>query len=116
MSASPRLDAALARLSSALSRLDAAAERRARVDAARADRDEEFLVLQDDRARLAVDLDGALSRLRALAGAHDDVSARLDRAGETVRAVLNQFAVAEAPPEPGLSAGVEAAAPAPRSQ
>jgi hypothetical protein len=83
-----RLEGAMARLSAALHHLEAAAERQAQAIAARGDLEEEFLVLQDDRSRLAVELDGALARGRALLAASNDVSVRLDRAGATVQAVL----------------------------
>ncbi|WP_131195703.1 DUF4164 family protein [Lichenihabitans psoromatis] len=83
-----RLEDALARLAAAVDHLEAAAERQADAIAARGDLEEEFLVLQDDRSRLAVELDGALARSRTLLAATTDVSARLDRAGATVETVL----------------------------
>jgi Icc-related predicted phosphoesterase len=84
----PRLEDAMARLSAAVQHLETAAERQAEAVVARGDLEEEFLVLQDDRSRLAVELDGALARSRALLAATNDVSTRLDRAGATVEAVL----------------------------
>ena len=86
-----RLGAALACLSASLQRLDAAAERRAAAEAGRADLDGEYLLLQQDRSRLAVELDGALARGSALLTANAEVIARLDRAGATVQAVIAQF-------------------------
>lgn len=83
-----RLQAALTRLSASLHQLEAAAERRTQADAVRADYEEEFRVLQDDRARLAVELDGALARGSALLAANGEVAVRLDRAGATVQALL----------------------------
>jgi hypothetical protein len=83
-----RLEKALARLSAAIRHLQAAADSRAQADLLRADLDEEFLLLQDDRARLAADLDAALAGRRALEQAGSEVAARLDRAGRTVEAVL----------------------------
>lgn len=82
------LQRALRRLDGALDALEAAAERRAEADAARGDAAGEYLVMQDDRARLAAELDAALARGRALDRAAEDVSGRLERAGAEVRAVL----------------------------
>ena len=42
--------------------LEAAAERKGDARAAQSDVDEEFAILRDDRSRLAVELDGALTR------------------------------------------------------
>lgn len=83
-----RLQRALQRLNGALDALDAAAERRAEAEAARADAEAEFAVMQDDRSRLAVELDAALARARGLDRAVDEVSGRLDRAGATLRDIL----------------------------
>jgi len=60
-----RLEAALRRLAAALDKLEAAGERRAKADALRANLEEELAVLQDDRSRLAVELDGAIARSNA---------------------------------------------------
>ncbi len=88
MSLPPRLDAALQRLASALDQLEAAAERRARADAARGDLEEELAIMQDDRSRLAVDLDGALARNRSLSHANAEVQRRLERVSATIRSIL----------------------------
>src|SRR3978361_328499 len=68
------LEAALERLSRALKQLEQAAEARSEADVRRAERDEALSVLQDDRSRLAVELDGALARNRSLEKAAEDVS------------------------------------------
>ena len=44
--------------------------------------------MQDDRARLANELDAALARTRALEQATDEVSSRLSFAGSTLRRLL----------------------------
>ena len=85
MSQPTDLDAALRRLSAALGHLEAAADRRAAADAARGDQDEEFSILQDDRSRLAVELDGALARARGLENAHLEALRRIERADDHVR-------------------------------
>jgi chromosome segregation ATPase len=83
----PRLDAALQRLASALDQLEAAGARRAQADAQRADLEEELSVMQDDRSRLAVELDGALARNRSLQTAHNEVRQRLANVSEAVRSL-----------------------------
>ncbi len=94
-----RIQRALQRLNGAIDALDAAAERRAEAEAAQADAEAEFAVMQDDRSRLAVELDAALARSRALDRAVEDVSARLDRAGAALRAIAAGLA-ADAAPDP----------------
>ena len=89
---SHRLSDALARLSASIARLQAAAERRTGADATLAERDEEFALLQDDRNRLAAELDAALHRGERLLAAQDEVSRRLDRAGRVVEDVLHGLA------------------------
>jgi hypothetical protein len=87
------IEAALERLSRALDLLEQAAEARSEGDSRRAERDEALSVLEDDRSRLAVELDGALARNRSLEHAADEVSRRLEAARATVQ---NLLTVAEA--------------------
>ncbi len=87
MAAEP-LEPSLKRLRAAIDLLEAAVERRARQDSARADVQEELALMQDDRARLAVELDGALDRNRGLLSANAEAARRLSRAGAAIRAVL----------------------------
>jgi hypothetical protein len=89
MGADP-LEPALKRLRGAIDLLDAAVERRTRQDEARGDTQEELALMQDDRARLAVELDGALDRNRALLAANQEAAQRLAQAGEAIRAVLER--------------------------
>ncbi len=68
-----------------------------------ADRQQEFTILQDDRSRLALDLDAALARARALELANREVAERLARASATVRTILTEIGPtrsAGAPVEP----------------
>ena len=88
MTTQDRLDSVLRRLAAALDQLETAAEGRGRLAAARSDVEDELAVMQDDRARLAVELDGALARAKTLASANAEVSRRLERASEAIRAVL----------------------------
>jgi hypothetical protein len=82
------LDAALERLSRALDLLEQTAEARLEAESRRAERDEALSVLEDDRSRLAVELDGALARNRSLERAAEDVSRRLESARATVQSLL----------------------------
>jgi hypothetical protein len=82
------LEAALRRLSAALDLLAAANERRAEAQAMRANLAEELALMQDDRTRLAVELDGAIARVKALELANEEAARRLSRAVAEVRAVL----------------------------
>ena len=74
----------LRRMRAAIDLLEAAVERRARRDAKRGDADEELALMQDDRARLAVELDGALARNRALETANAEAAKRLAQASAAV--------------------------------
>lgn len=78
----------MSRLGAALDQLEAAAARRAQAEGARGNLEDELNVMQDDRARLALDLDGALARGRALASANAEVMRRLETVEDTVKALL----------------------------
>ena len=101
------LDAALKRLAHALESLEAADERRAAADRMRADLEEELAVMQDDRARLAAELDGALATNRALALANADVANRLSHAEEMLRELVDSIDPARLE-EPAGPSGAEA--------
>lgn len=99
-----RLTRALGRLGSALDNLEASAMRRAQADAARANLEDELAVMGDDRARLAVELDGALARSKAVIAANDDVARRLEAVTGLVRAALDDIeGQGDAAPGPGPS-------------
>jgi hypothetical protein len=85
-----RLEPSLKRLRAALDLLEAAVERRVRQDGARGDAQEELALMQDDRARLAVELDGALDRNRGLLAANIEAARRVERASAAIRAVLER--------------------------
>ena len=87
-----RLDAALKRLAAALDRLDAAGERRAKADALRANLVDELAVMQDDRSRLAAELDGAIARATSLELANEEIARRLNHASAEIKAVLAEAA------------------------
>ena len=82
------LEISLKRLASAVEALEWATDLRMRHDEARASTQEEFALMQDDRSRLATELDGALERNRGLATANMEAARRVERAGAAIRAVL----------------------------
>jgi chromosome segregation ATPase len=89
MTSANRLEHALKRLTVALDQLEAATERRLKTAAQRTDIEEEFAVLQDDRARLAVELDGAVARSQSLELANNEVARRLAKARETIEEMIS---------------------------
>ncbi len=88
--AGERLDSALARLMAALTVLEVAVGRRLENDHAQADLNEAFAAMQDDRSRLALELDGALARGRKLESANEEVARRLEAAGATLAALARE--------------------------
>jgi len=87
---SPNLDDAMKRLEKALGLLEASVSRRLEADRRRGDLETELQLMQDDRSRLAEELDGALTRLHRFEAATDDVSRRVRDAIGAVQAVLAQ--------------------------
>jgi hypothetical protein len=83
-----KLDAALARLETALDKLEGAMAVKLEDDASAAELEEELAIMQDDRGRLALDLDAALAHVSALEKARDEVLRRLDEAGAGVARAL----------------------------
>ena len=57
------LEDALKRLEGAIGQIEAAVSRRLEIERRRGDLETELQIMQDDRARLAVELDGATARL-----------------------------------------------------
>jgi len=86
------LEISLKRLASAVDALEWATDLRMRHDEARASTQEEFALMQDDRSRLAVELDAAVDRSRALESANAEAAKRLARAAQTVERVLGRLA------------------------
>jgi chromosome segregation ATPase len=79
---------ALRALTAALDGLDAACERREKAESLRTNLEVELAVMQDQRAKLAAELDGAAARARALEAANDEVKRRLAHVSAEIRAVL----------------------------
>ena len=88
--AAPTLDEAMKRLEVALGLLEASISRRLDADTRRGGLETELQLMQDDRARLAVELDGAVTRLHRFEAATDDVSRRVQQAIGAVETVLAQ--------------------------
>ena len=86
------LETSLKRLASAVAALEWATDLRMRHDEARASTQEEFALMQDDRSRLAVELDAAVDRSRTLESANAEAAKRLARAAQTVERVLGRLA------------------------
>ena len=84
------IDDALARLTGSLSFLEAAVRRRVETDAARADRETELALMDEDRARLAMELDAASARLARVTATTGDVGRRVDRAIGAIESVLDR--------------------------
>ena len=85
------LEASLKRLASAVDALEWAADVRMRHDEARATTQEEFALMQDDRSRLAVELDAAVDRSRALESANAEAAKRLTHAAQTIERALGRL-------------------------
>jgi len=86
---------ALRRLTAALDRLDAAQERRAEADRLRANLEEELAVTQDDRARLAFELNGTVARVNTLELGNEEARRKLGHAMAEIRAVIAKVAARE---------------------
>ena len=91
----PTLDEAMKRLENALGLLEAAVARRLEAERRRGDLETELQIMQDDRARLAMELDGAASRLGQVEATAEDVERRVGRAIGTLRDVLARTEPAE---------------------
>ncbi|WP_406854711.1 MULTISPECIES: DUF4164 domain-containing protein [unclassified Alsobacter] len=89
MPSSAAVDQALARLLASISVLEVAAARRAESDRSKGTLETELALMQDDRARLAMELDGALSHGKRLEATTDELAKRIDRALGSVRSVLD---------------------------
>ena len=86
------IEMSLKRLASAVDAVERAADRRLIQDERRATTQEEFALMQDDRSRLAVELDAALDRSRALESANSEAAKRLAHAAQAIERVLGRLA------------------------
>jgi chromosome segregation ATPase len=85
------LELSLRRLAAAVDHLERAADHRMRHDDARSNAEEEYALMQDDRSRLAVELDAALDRARALERASAEAGERLVSAAETIGRIIDRI-------------------------
>ena len=84
------LDDAMKRLDAALGLLEASVSRRFDLERRGGDLETELQIMQDDRARLAVELDGTVTRLNQVEAAAEDVARRVERAIGAVRQVMER--------------------------
>ncbi|MGD0634160.1 MAG: DUF4164 family protein [Beijerinckiaceae bacterium] len=82
------LETALKRLTTAVDQLEAASGRLAQTGAEKADLEQALALMQEDRGRLAQDLDAALFRAQSLDLANEQVAKRLSEAGNVLRHLL----------------------------
>src|SRR5271167_4475287 len=85
------IEMSLKRLASAVDALELAADRRMRHDEARATEQEEYALMQDDRSRLAVELDAAADRSRRLETANGEAAKRLAHAAQAIERFLGRL-------------------------
>ncbi len=88
---SDALELSLRRLAAAVDSIERAAERRMRYEGQRAGAEEEYALMQDDRSRLAVELDAALDRSRAFEAANVEAGERLEQAARSIRQILERM-------------------------
>jgi len=88
MSDHTAIEAATRRLQAALDALEAAAERRMEAGARTAALAEQVHALENDRARLAADLDNSAAHSKQLERVNREVAERIDGAMNAIRAVL----------------------------
>lgn len=89
-----RLEASVAELQTALAQLERTVAAKLEDEISSAELEEELAIMQDDRSRLALDLDAALTRQNALEKSRDEVLRRLETASEGVAAALGAAGVA----------------------
>jgi len=89
-----RLETAVAELQTALAQLERTVAAKLEDELSSAELEEELAIMQDDRSRLALDLDAALARQNALEKSRDEVLRRLEAASEGVAAALGAAGLA----------------------
>lgn len=91
-----RIEADIAELQMAIAQLERTVADKLEDELSSAELQEELAIMQDDRSRLALDLDAALARQNALEKSRDEVLRRLDAASEGVAAALGAAVAAPA--------------------
>jgi predicted nucleic acid-binding Zn-ribbon protein len=92
---SAAVEDALRRLQTALGALEVTIGRRLDVEHRRGDLETELQLMQDDRARLAVELESTSARLNRVETATDHIERRLHKAVGTIRDVLSRAETSE---------------------
>jgi hypothetical protein len=87
---SPAIRQSLMRLRAAVDALEQAEARRRENQRQTGPIETELALMQDDRARLATELDAALARSNRVENLAEDLTRRVDAAMTTVRAVLEK--------------------------
>jgi Domain of unknown function (DUF4164) len=87
---SPTIRQSLVRLRAAVEALEQAEARRRENQRQTGPIETELALMQDDRARLATELDAALARSNRVEALSEDLTRRVDAAITTVRAVLEK--------------------------
>ena len=105
----PPLSQAFARLRASVSGLESAAERQRRQTEQQGSLSTELALMQDDRARLAAELDSAMARADRLAKSAKEVDKRLVGMARSIKKVLGEdknapTETADAPDGPSSSA------------
>lgn len=88
---SPAITQALGQLRNAVTALEAVVSRRAQDDRSIETLKRELAVMQDDRAQIALDLDGALAKAARLDAITGQLGRRVDRATTLVREVMGDL-------------------------
>jgi hypothetical protein len=88
---SPAITQALGQLRNAVTALEAVVSRRAQDDRSIETLKRELAVMQDDRAQIALDLDGALTKAASLDAITGELGRRVDRATTLVREVMGDL-------------------------
>ncbi|MCX8504761.1 MAG: DUF4164 family protein [Alphaproteobacteria bacterium] len=88
---SPAITQALGQLRNAVTALEAVVSRRAQDDRSIETLKRELAVMQDDRAQIALDLDGALTKAARLDAITGELGRRVDRATTLVREVMGDL-------------------------
>ena len=91
---SPQIEEAAKRLQAALGSLEAAFSRRFSAEHRRSDLETELQVMQDDRARLAVELESAAARLSTMETTTEHVGQRVQNAIVAIQDVISRTGVA----------------------
>jgi hypothetical protein len=103
------LAAAQERLRAALEGLDHALSRHNQLVFEQADEVAEYAALQEDRSRLAQELDAAAGRARQLEAANLEAARRIERASAAVRAVIAADLGADLDEDKGAAGGADPA-------